>query len=182
MLPPSLPDIRTASDMDWLDRYDDAGNRSDIDKMVNASESVVVDHDGVWKYQVDFFHPYLQKQREAAVDDAAVRHMFTETDGNNFGKVRDFYSHIVVPDEIVLNRTMSVAGKSLKEDVSSTILAKTVGVVSPIASDYEYTSEQMRVGTAVGSEEKAAATEAFIGYCKERGIEISFTPFDVKGK
>jgi hypothetical protein len=182
MLPPSLPDIRTASDMDWLDRYDDAGNRSDVDRMANASESVVVDHDGVWRYKVDFFHPYLQEQREAAVDDAAVRHMFTETDGNDFGKVKEFYSRVVVPDEIVLNRIVPAAGKSLREDLSSATLAKTVGVVSPIVSDYEYTSEQMRVGTAIGPGEKAAATKAFIGYCKERGIDISFTPFENGGK
>jgi hypothetical protein len=181
-MPPSLTDLRSASLFDWLDRYDNADNRNEIDKLVNATEAVTVDSEGVWRFRADFFHPYFQEQREAATTDAAVKHVLTVTkDASDLKRAEAFYSQMVIPDSIIMERVMQTATQDLREDGAALAVASMTGSIAS-GGEYEFSNEQMKVGTAVTPEEKAATTEAFIGYCKERGIEMSFTPFENGGK
>ncbi len=176
-MPPSLTDLRSASLFDWLDRYDNADNRNEIDKLLNATEVVAVDSEGVWRFRVDFFHPYFQEQREAAIASATMKHALTGTaDVSNLKKVETFYSQVVIPDSIVMEKMMRTATQDLREDGAALAIASMTGSIVS-GGGYEFTNEQMKVGTAVTPEKKTSATETFIGFCKERGIDISFTPF-----
>lgn len=188
-MPPSLVDIRAASELSWLDRYDDPRASEGIERggqISDPTEGVVVDGEGVWKYRVDFFHPYLQEQRKAAVEEAVKMNAVQQTISQERGgsavdaeRVRKYYAQIVIPDETIARRLLKDIPKNIQRDFASVSHARMAGTGSDEGFGYEYTNEQVKVGNAK-PEEREKATEDFILWCRERGIEITFTPFEKK--
>jgi hypothetical protein len=188
-MPPSLVDIRAASELSWLDRYDDPRASEGIERggqISDPTEGVVVDGEGVWKYRVDFFHPYLQEQRKAAVEEAVKMNAVQQTISQEKGgaavdaeRVRKYYAQVVIPDETIARRLLKDIPKNIQRDFASVSHARMAGTGSDEGFGYEYTNEQVKVGNAK-PEEREKATEDFILWCQERGIEITFTPFEKK--
>lgn len=188
-MPPSLVDIRAASELSWLDRYDDPRASEGIERggqISDPTEGVVVDGEGVWKYRVDFFHPYLQEQQKAAVEEAVKMNAVQQTISQERGgaavdaeRVRKYYAQIVIPDETIARRLLKDIPKNIQRDFAAVSHARMAGTGSDEGFGYEYTNEQVKVGNAK-PEEREKATEDFILWCRERGIEITFTPFEKK--
>jgi hypothetical protein len=174
-MPPSLADIRSASMMYWKDLYDDPKSRSEEWWNAAKTENVVVDGGGVWKYRVDFYHPYIAKQREAAIDEVLNS---KELGGKRFDRdmLRSHLETLSGPDAVVLGRAVEHIPKELS--FSDMIDARTRGSVGHFADgdEYEYSNEQLET-MAASPEKSQQAIDRYIAYCRERGIEISYTPF-----
>jgi hypothetical protein len=168
-MPPSLPDIRVASVMNWQDIYNDPKFQTEEWWNAAKTENVVVDGNGAWKYRVDFYHPYTVKQREAAIE--AVLDS-KETDGKKIDRdaLRKWFQSFASADPVVRSRVVNDMPKNV--GFSDTSVAGSGG-------EYEYSTEQINV-PAVPPEKSEEAIAKYIQYCQARGIDISYTPFPKK--
>lgn len=172
-VPPSLPDIRTASNMYWSDIYDDPKSQSDRWWDAAKTEGAVIDAGGTWKYRVDYYHPYIVQQRDAAVDNLLGSRKVGE-EKRDQESARSSLRALVGADPIILERMTGHMPEGI--DFYDILRARTEGSLSQDGEEYEYTKQQFDVLSASPEESKAAIGK-FIAYCKERGIDISYTPF-----
>lgn len=178
MFPPSLPDVRTASELHWLERYDPPdGQMEEIRHFESATESLVVDGKGVWKFKVDFFHPFMDEQRRAAAKDAAEMNRSDQSANSiRADEAESFYAQIANPDVIIKRRAWENAPSELQEDMFSIFHARMAGTSTREGFGYEYTNEQVKVANAKEGE-RENAVKSFLNWCKERGIEMNYLPF-----
>lgn len=174
-MPPSLVDIRSASTMHWQDLYDNPKYRSEEWWNAAETENVVIDGGGMWKYRVDHYHPYVVKQREAAIREVLDS---KEREGKHIDREesRSSLESLSGADPLVLKRAIRHLPKEL--NVFDVISARSGGSVGKFADgdQYEYTKEQLDVMSAP-PEKNSEAIARYIDYCRQRGIEISYTPF-----
>lgn len=175
-VPPSLPDIRAASNLYWSDIYDDPKSRSDQWWNAAKTENIVVDAGGVWKYKADYYHPYIAKQREAAVD-MVLAHKEESGEIVNREVTHESLRALAQADPIILRRAADRVPKDI--DYFDIMNARIGGDIRQKGEEYEYTEQQLDVLSASPAR-SGEAIEKFIGYCRERGIDISYTPFQKK--
>lgn len=179
-MPPSLIDIRTASGVQWRDRYDNPSKdiAGEIRGGVNV-EHVVVDSEGVWKYTADFFHPYIEAQRAGAIEGAMkIAERKSKNGVIDYEATENFLKAVTLPDDIVRKRVIGDMKMGVP-DLDALMYVKMAGKWIDEGFGYEYTNEQVKVGKA-NPKEKEVATENFIRWCNERGMHISYTLFGAK--
>jgi len=183
-MPPSGADIRTAGELDWLDYYDDPVKSESHGGV--ETHGVVVTSEATWKFRANFFHPAMERQRAEAIrfiEGDPDFQIWKSKHGISDSEAYDILHAVQIPDNLVRARVL--LSPKYREafrgfDFYSFIMHARIGTeLNKDASQFAWVEEQKKVVLA-SPEEKSAAVEKFIAFCKENGVDMQYVPFDRK--
>jgi len=177
-MPFSVPDLNIAMWTAYSDRYTEAEQWQQSPSGTYSYENIVVDPTGVWTYEVNPSHPYVQEVMQARINralssDAAKRFLASHPDMSE-EQFTNMMIAITSADPIVRGREdlYIMENKFNTKDLIAVVNAISGGgMMNEGGTEYDLTGRQFDVMQGTSQD-----IQKFIDYFRDRGVNVTYTP------